>query len=112
MTLRYSDELTATFVCTAFGGENTQLVFTWNPSTKFDQAPLQPTENADKSTTSTITTLPLSLRDREGVCTCQVRFMNTLAFAEASATLSIGEVTYFIYNYDFKLCVNCSTSNS
>ena len=69
MTLEYSDDdLTATFTCTAFGGDGAMLVFTWSATDStagLDIYSQSETLNPDYSTTSTITTNTLTLADRD-----------------------------------------------
>lgn len=95
MTLEYRDLLTATFTCTAFGGDHSQLLITWtSPSsdTGFNTSSRIEIRNSDNSTTSRITTLPLSLSDRGSQSTCDVAYPSgPTAEVEASATLNIGE---------------------
>ena len=91
--LEYRVMLTATFTCTAFGGDNAELIFTWTTldATEFDTNSRVEVDNADGSTTSTITTLPLSLSDRGKSYTCDVAYeSDTSQEDEASATLNIG----------------------
>ena len=64
VTVKYSDDATATFSCTAHGGNDESLVFFWSPLNYFNSDTQVETKNADNSTTSTITTHPLSLNDR------------------------------------------------
>ncbi|CAI8010587.1 Neural cell adhesion molecule L1 [Geodia barretti] len=93
MILEYSDVLTATFTCTAFGGDNAPLTIDWlapsdvtglNISSKTEDI------NADNSTTSSITTLPLSLSDRGSMYTCDVTYEGAPSDdTEASASVDI-----------------------
>ena len=102
MTLEYRDLLTATFTCTAFGGDHAQLLITWTfPSsdTGYNTSSRIEIHNSDNSTTSRITTLPLSLSDRGSQSTCDVAYASgPTAEVEASATLNIGEY-YAIVTY-------------
>ena len=90
----YRDILRATFTCTAFGGDNTQLEFSWiapNDATGFDTSTFVQYVNEDNSTTSNVSTLPLSLSDRGQSYTCDVAYEGVLGSDnEASATLNIG----------------------
>ena len=102
VTIVYSDVLTATFSCTAFGGDDAELTITWiTPSdiTGFNDSSRVDTRNADNSTTSSITTLPLSLSDRGEMYTCDVVYAGapTDQDDEASATLNIGEILFSQY---------------
>ena len=95
MTLEYSDTLTATFTCTAFGGDGAVLDFTW--SSPGSPSGLNfPSEaenvNADNSTTSSITTNTLGLSDRGGSFSCDVMYSGGQT-NEASGALNIGERT-------------------
>ena len=95
MILEYSDVLTATFTCTAFGGNDAPLAIAWvtqagvtalNISSKTEDI------NADNSTTSSITTLPLLLSDRGSMHTCDVAYASAPGdVTDASATVDIGE---------------------
>ena len=93
--LEYSDVLTATFTCTAFGGDDAPLTFEWlAPSgvTGFNISSRIDGINADNSTTSSITTFPLSLSDRGSMYTCDVTYESAPGDdAEASATVDISE---------------------
>ena len=108
VTVEYKDDLTASFTCTAFGGDNEELVFTWitpNDATNFDTDTQVETLNADNTITSTITTLPLSLSDRMQVYACDVAYDGFPDRDDESfATLNIGKIItiYHIYlNYNF-----------
>ena len=91
MILEYSDVLTATFTCTAFGGDNVELMFNWSPTGAFNGDSLKQMINPnDNSTTSTITTDPLTLNDRGETYSCNVEYDLNRRNAEA-ATLAIGE---------------------
>ena len=91
MILEYSDVLTATFTCTAFGGNDAELLFNWNPTAGFNDDSLKQMINPnDNSTTSTITTDPLTLSDRGETYSCNVEYDLNQRNAEA-ATLAIGE---------------------
>lgn len=97
MVVEYSDVLTATFTCTAFGGDGAQLVFTWTHmgGTGLNDTSKVEVENSDNSTTSTITTFSLSLSDRGNSYTCDVAYASDPSEEdEASATLNIGEYRY------------------
>ena len=102
VTVEYSDDLTATFSCTASGGVNEDLVFTWNApndATDFNDRTRMETMNADNSITSTITTQPLSLSDRGEVYTCDVAYAGFPdRDSESFATLNIGK-TIAIYQF-------------
>ena len=95
MTLEYGDVLTASFTCTAFGGDSAQLIFTWiyrSGITGYNASSNIEIQNSDNSTTSRITTLPLSLSDRGGQYTCDVAYASDPAEeVEASATFNIGK---------------------
>ena len=102
VTVEYSDGVTASFTCTAFGGDNEELVFTWippNDATDFDDNTQVETMNADNSTTSTITTLTLSLSDRMQVYTCNVAYADFPDGQEDSiATLNISKPVMTLFN--------------
>ena len=91
MTLEYSDNLTATFTCTAFGGDGAMLVFDWatNSPAGFDTSSQMETTNADNSTTSTITTNTLTEDDRDSMYTCAVVYNGSSVENEETATISI-----------------------
>ena len=97
MILEYSDVLTATFTCTTFGGDDAPLAIDWlspagvtglNISSRIDGI------NADNSTTSSITTLPLSLSDRGSMYACDVTYEGAPSdVTDALASVDIGEYT-------------------
>ena len=96
MILEYTDVLTATFTCTAFGGNDAPLEIDWlAEATGFNTSSSSRTDviNADNSTTSSITTLPLSLSDRGSMYTCDVTYEGAPddPDTETSATVDIGE---------------------
>ena len=93
MTLEYSDDLTATFTCTAFGGNNSVLVLSWTHSAgaSLNTDTESTTVNPDNSTTSTITTDTLTVEDRGSEYTCDVTYDGSSSANEATATLSIGK---------------------
>ena len=95
MTLEYRDELTASFTCTAFGGDSAQLIFTWiSPSgvTGFNVNSNTEIQNSDNSTTSRITTFPLTLSDRGSQYTCEIAYASDPTEEnEVSATFNIGK---------------------
>ena len=94
MVLEYGDMLTTTFSCTAFGGNGAQLEFSWiapNDATDFDTSTILQFVDSDNSTTSSVSTLPLSLSDRGQSYTCDVTYEGVSGSDnEASATLNIG----------------------
>ena len=105
MTLEYSDDLTATFSCTAFGGNNSVLVLSWTHSVgaNFNTDTESTTINPDDNTyTSTITTDTLTLDDRGSEYTCDAEYDGSSSANEATATLSIGKE---IYCYDIDVCI-------
>ena len=92
LTLEYSDDLMATFYCTAFGGIGAEIEFSWsttNSRTGFSS--FVETLNADNSTTSTATTNILSLQDREGEYECAVYYNGSIYENVETAILSIGK---------------------
>ena len=92
MTLKYSDDLTATFNCTAFGGDGAMLVFTWSASdstAQFNTSSQRETLNPDNSVTSTITTNTLTPDDRDSEYTCTVAYDAGSVENEETATISI-----------------------
>ena len=96
MILEYSDVLTATFTCTAFGGDDAPLEIDWlSQATGFNISSRIDGINADNSTTSSITTLPLSLSDVGSMYTCDVTYEGAPSGDdnEASASVDIGEYT-------------------
>ena len=99
VTLEYRDVLTASLTCTAFGGDSAELIFTWISAsgiTGYNVSSNIEIQNSDNSTTSRITTLPLSLSDRGSRYTCDVAYAsNPTEEVEASATLNIGK--YYAY---------------
>ena len=94
MTLEYSDDdLTATFTCTAFGGDGAMLDFTWltySPA-GFDASSQSETLNPDNSTTSTITTNTLTVDDSGSEYTCDVMYQSGSEVNDATASLNIGK---------------------
>ena len=94
MTLEYSDDLTAIFTCTAFGGDDATLEFDWDESDSSaglnDDTEMTIT-NTNNSVTSTITTNTLTLDDRGSEYACEVEYQSG-AFANMNtATLNIGK---------------------
>ena len=97
MTLEYSDDLTATFTCTAFGGDGAMLVFTWSPANSIAGSSQMETTNPDNSTTSTITTNTLTADDRSSMYNCTVVYDGSSVENEETATLNIGKVIHEKY---------------
>ena len=93
MTLEYSDDLTATFTCSAFGGNNSVLVLSWTHSlgASLNEGTETTTVNPDNSYTSTITTDTLTLEGRGSEYTCHVEYDGSSEENEATATLSVGK---------------------
>ena len=91
MTLEYSDTLTAIFTCTAFGGDGALLVLHWSPASTFDTSSQMEERNQDNSTTSTITTNPLTLSERGDTYTCGVEYEGGSSDSESIAVVNIGE---------------------
>ena len=91
MTLEYSDTLTATFTCTAFGGDGALLVFHWTLASGFDTSSQMQEMNSDNSTTSTITTNPLTLSERGDTYTCGVEYVGGSFDSDSEAVVNIGE---------------------
>ena len=95
MTLEYrDDDLTATFTCTAFGGDGAVLDFTWSAADSvagLDISSERETLNPDNSTTSTITTNTLTVDDSGSEYTCDVMYQGGSEVSEAMATLYIGK---------------------
>ena len=114
-TLEYSDDLTATFSCTAFGGNNSVLVLSWTHSAgaNLNADTENTTVSPDDSYTSTITTDTLTLDDRGSEYTCEVEYDGSASVNEATATLSIGKEIYRVYCYGIDVCIfpYCSTYN-
>ena len=94
--IQYSDDLTATLTCTAFGGDGVELHFRWsspNNAIPFNTDSHVEIANEDYSTTSIITTDPLSLAHRGEMYTCDVAYAsNPSEENEVLATLNIGEI--------------------
>ena len=93
VTLEYSDDLTATFTCTAFGGDNSVLVLSWTHSAgaSLNADTENTTVNPDNNYTSTITTDTLTLDDRGNEYVCHVEYDGGSEENVATATLSIGK---------------------
>ena len=112
MTLEYSDDdLTAIFICTAFGGDGAMLVFTWSATYStagLDISSQSETLNPDNSITSTISTNTLTVDDSGSTYTCDVRYQSGSEVSDATATLNIGK---YIITYIFKMFC-CSSSNT
>ena len=91
ITLEYSDDLTATFTCTAFGGDGAMLVFTWSTDSPagLNTSSQRETLNPDNSVTSTITNT-LTLTDRDSEYTCTVIYDGSSFGNEETATIIIG----------------------
>ena len=92
VTVEYSDTLTASFSCTASGGNGTMLDFIWstNSASGLDSATQADMVNTDGSITSTISTYLLELSDRGSEYTCDVSYSGSSEESEDSATLTIG----------------------
>ena len=118
--LEYSDDLTATFTCTGFGGDGAMLVFDWvtNSPAGLDISSQMETLNPDNSTTSTITTHPLTVDDSGSEYTCDVMYQGGLEVSDAMATLNIGKENFYntciVYRSVYMLVcsINCSSSNT
>ena len=97
VTLEYSDELTATFTCTAFGGSGAEIVFLWyivNPHLGMQQTGFNSTVetlNADNSITSVATTNTFSVEDTMNLFLCCVHFNGCNDEHCETATVSIGK---------------------
>ena len=93
MTLEYSDDLTATFTCSAFGGNNSVLVLSWTHSVgaSLNTDTESTTVNPDNSYTSSITTDTLIVEDRGSEYTCYAEYDGSSEVNEATASLSIGK---------------------
>ena len=113
VTLEYSDDLTATFNCTAFGGDGAMLVFTWSATDSLaglNISSQMETLNPDNSTTSTITTNTLTPDDRDSMYTCVVVYNGSLDESMETATLDIGEIIYDItVNHTLICCALLTT---
>ena len=93
VTVEYSDTLTASFSCTASGGNGTTVEITWSDS--IDSSGLNSTSRADMvnpdgSITSTISTNLLELSDGGSEYTCDVSYSGSSEENEDFATLTIG----------------------
>ena len=83
-------------------------MFTWiapqNGGTQFNASSRVEVENSDNSTTSTITTNPLSLSDRGNSYTCDVAYAsNPTQEDEASATLNIGKFRCIHVRFSYRI---------
>ena len=95
LILEYSDNLMATFTCTAFGGSGAEVVFSWsttNSLTGFNS--FVEILNADDSITSRATTNVLSPEDSGADYKCAVSFNGSLYENFETATLSIGKKNF------------------
>ena len=95
ITLEYSDDLTATFTCTAVGGDGVMLVFTWSApdsTAGLNTSSQSETLNPDNSITSTITTNTLTVDDRDSEYTCNVAYDGSSLGNEETATITIGKL--------------------
>ena len=91
--LKYSENLMATFTCTAFGGSGIEIEFSWSATkSSIGFSSLVETLNDDDSITSTVTTNVFSPEDSGGEYRCAVNFngSNTYESSE-TATLGIGK---------------------
>ena len=111
VTLEYSDDLTATFTCTAFGGDGAMLDFTWSG---LNIPSHSETVNPDNSTTSTITTNTLTVDASGSKYTCDVMYQGGSEESEAMATLNIGKkiLSTAIFKVYMLCSINCSSSNT
>ena len=97
-TLEYSDSLIASFTCTAFGGNDSEIVFLWLMIDVFSDEPQNnfnstvETLNADNSITSTATTSTLSVKSVANISEilCCVHYNGSNDEHCEAATLSIG----------------------
>ena len=97
MTLEYRDGLTATFTCTAFGGDDAALKFDWlalDSVAGLNIDSENETTNAN-GTTSTITTNVLSLSDRGSEYSCQVEYVESAPGPPETAVLNIGKIVSY-----------------
>ena len=99
VTLEYSDDLIAIFTCTAFGGLDTEIVFTWSAEDLQDYS-LSTVEilNADNSTTSTATFH--STQNRESLFSCCVSYDYYSYYH------------YYYYYYHYSSEINCETATA
>ena len=77
VTVEYSDSLTASFSCNAFGGNNSAIDIDLIPpsgSSGLNQSSRTVMTNQDGSTTLTISTNQLTLDDRGSEYTCDVSY--------------------------------------
>ena len=72
--LRYADDLTTTFTCTGFGGDDVDLFFEWSPSMKLNISSQTEVVNDNNITISQISTNILTLEERQREYMCRVRY--------------------------------------
>ena len=90
VVLEYSDNLTATFSCTAFGGNESEINIAWATEIPDELQPPQEAVNPDGSITSIVTTNILNLSNRGSEYTCSVSYSGDSEVNEDFATLSLG----------------------
>ena len=98
-TLEYSDNLTASFTCTVFGGSGTDIVFLWYITNLYDGEPqndfnsIVETLNADNSITSTVITSTLSVGSVANIFEvfCCVHYNGSNDVDCEEATMNIGK---------------------
>ena len=90
LTLEYSDVLTATFMCTAFGGSGVEIFFVWTTTDLHTRFTSGDTLNANDSVTSTAIMTTHFLENREYDYTCCVSYVSAQENCE-TATITIGK---------------------
>ena len=96
ITQEYGEDLTATFTCTAFGGNDAEIVFVWNPQFVFFST--VESFNADGSITSTANTIIPFIHfmgNRTGLYSCCVYFYGSSIDQNCdTATITIGKIDF------------------
>ena len=99
VTVEYSDSLTASFSCNAFGGNNSAINIDLIPpsgSSGLNESSRTVMTNGDGSTTLTISTNQLTLADRGSEYTCDVSYQGAPSEQdnEDLAILYIGKLSF------------------
>ena len=107
-TQEYGEDLMATFTCTAFGGNDAEIVFVWYPQFVFFST--VESLNADGSITSTASSIIPFIHfmgNRTGLYSCCVYFHGSSIDQNCdTATISIGKISVFDFQkFFFVLCV-------
>ena len=100
VTLEYSNDLMATFTCTAFGGYYTEIEFVWSAEDlqNYSISTFEYVNSVDYSTTSIVTMTIHSTNNRRSQHSCCVHYNHYYDYDQSSfaencetATINIGK---------------------